>query len=374
MSAPPIGNTDSKAKRQPGIEVLRMLAMYLIVLGHYLYNYVKTGEALSTFDVAQPAQAISYALTETMIVFTSTGVDLFVLITGFFLVSRPVFRIKGMLSVALTTIFYAVGVFVLFCLTGRHGFALKELLLNLSPIPVHQYWFVAKYLGLMLVAPFLSLLALQLSRKGYQLLLLVLFVLFFEWPFGELFGGGMSLNWFCFLFLVGGYLSRHGIPSWLSAHTGWGIVAVAAAIFALHTATNLLAWQKTGAPFVLKYDGNHSFTFFLALFIFVLFVRNPLQGRTVEGLARLAPYTFGVYLLHEHYLLKDVLWQHIAPAFLPTLPLFLHGILLSLLVFCAALFIDSLRAFLFRVLHIPALLETLSRRINARIPPLETRT
>ena len=91
MGTPFEGNSGGKTKRQPGIEVLRMLAMYLIVLGHYLYNYVKTSEAFSTFDVAQPAQALSYALTETTIVFTSMGVDLFVLITGFFLVEKPVF-------------------------------------------------------------------------------------------------------------------------------------------------------------------------------------------------------------------------------------------------------------------------------------------
>lgn len=369
-----IGKTDSKTNRQSDIEVLRMLAMYLIVLGHYLYNYVKTSAALSTFDMAHPIQIFSYTLNEGMIIFTSTGVDLFVLITGFFLVSRPVFRIKGMFSVSFTTIFYAVGVFVLFCLTGHYGFTFKELLLNLSPIPIHQYWFVAKYVGLMLVAPFLSLLVYHLSKKGYRLLLFVLFILFFEWPFGEIFGGGMSLNWFCFLFLTGGYLSRHGIPSWLSSHTGWSIVAVAAAVFALHTASNLLAWLKTGAPFILKYDSNHSFTFFLALLIFVLFVTNPLQGHIMNGLARLAPYTFGVYLLHEHYLLKNVLWHHIACTFLPSLPLFLHGILLSLIIFCSALFIDCLRAFLFRIIHIPILIETISRRIDTLIPTFRTRT
>lgn len=288
MGTPFEGNSGGKTKRQHGIEVLRMLAMYLIVLGHYLYNYVKTSVAVSTFDVAQPAQALGYALTETTIVFTSMGVDLFVLITGFFLVEKPVFRVKGMLSIALTTMFYAVCLFLLFCLFGGHGFSVKELLLNISPIPVHQYWFVAKYLGLMLVAPFLSLLVSRLSKRGYQLLLLVLFILFFEWPFGQMFGGGMSLNWFCFLFLVGGYLGRHGIPSWMSDHAGWSFAIIAAAIFALHTATNLLAWLQTGAPFVLKYDGNHSITFFLALFIFIFFVRKRLHGHLVEGLARWA--------------------------------------------------------------------------------------
>ncbi len=340
------------SQRQSNVEVLRVMAMFFIVLGHYFYHYIKTNGALSSFDAGSMSAMTDYSLMELMIVFTSTGVNLFVLITGYFLIGRISFRLKGMVKVGITTIFYAAGIYLLFCVLQAHDFSLREFLYNLSPIPLHQYWFVAKYLGLLLVAPFLSRMVSGLEKKEYQRLLLILFVLFFEWPFGEMFGGGMSLSWFCFLYLFGGYIRRFGMFRWIEQHPLTAIFAIAVVIFSMHTATNVLAYMKNGAPFVLKYDANHSVTFFLSAAIFVYFVRKPMEGRLAKGISLMAPYTFAVYLIHEHSLMRGLIWNQIAPNVFPEMPLWLYGLVLCSAIFLCAVIIDFFRQQLFRLLHL----------------------
>ena len=340
--------TSTSFGRQTNIELLRVVAMLLIVTGHYLYH-LKTTEPPLSFSPASIPELTNFCLLQLLYVFTSTGVNLFVLITGYFLAERTDFRLRGMIRVSITTIFYAVVIYLLFCLFGKTVFSTSEFIRNLEPVPVHQYWFVAKYLGLLLVAPFLAMLVSQLDKHRYRLLLAILFLLLFEWPYGELFGGGMSLTWFCFLFLVGGYLHRYGLP----LHRDWlAVIIVALLIFALHTVTDVLTYLKSGAPFVLKYDANNSVTFFLALLVFVCFARRQFSGRLWRRVALIAPYTFGVYLFHEYSLMRIFLWEETAPLILPRLPLFIHVLVISVLVFLCGIIIDYIRTLIFKLLPI----------------------
>lgn len=329
--------------RQINIEVLRVVAMFLIVMGHYLYHLKKSQSFSPTSEL------FSYVFLQVVYVFTSIGVNLFVLITGYFLINRLEFRLRGMIRVSLTTIFYSLAIYILFCLFGSQCYSSTLLLHCFEPIPIHQYWFVAKYLGLILVAPFLSMMASCLERKEYLRMLAILFVLFFEWPYGEIFGNGMSLCWFCFLYLVGGYIRRYGLGRWVESHLVTIILIVAVGIFSLHVGSNIVGYIKTGTPFLLKYDANNSFTFFLALPVFAWFARRPMNGQLPTRISRIAPYTFGVYLLHEHSLMRGLLWDNIAPQVFPALPLFLHVLVLSIIVFMSAVIVDWILKAIIRI-------------------------
>ena len=251
------------------------------------------------------------------------------------------------------TIFYSLAIYLGFCYFGAEPFSLKRLMVCLEPIPTHQYWFVAKYIGLLLVAPFLSKLASGLEKKDYIRMLIILFVLFFKWPYGEMFGGGMSLSWFCFLFLVGGYVRKYGLGVWVESHLVAIIIVVSFGIFALHAGACYWDCLKNGAPFDLRLFSNNSFTFLLALPLFVWFVRRPMNGSFASLVSRVAPYTFGVYLVHAPALMSEQIWGNIAPSVFPSLPLYLHVIIASLVVFIGAVLVDILRDGLFRLLRIP---------------------
>ena len=340
--------------------------MFFVVLGHYIYNYVKLNSQNSNFEMDNLSEVVNYTFLEMMMVISSTGVDLFELITGYFLINRQTFRVKGMLNVMIMTIFYSICIYVVFTLFHIEAFSFKEILHCMEPIPLSQYWFVAKYIGLLFLAPFLSILTSQLSKRVYQILLLVLFILFFEWPYGNLYGGGMSINWFCFLFLCGGYLQKHGIPYRTDRQMVVAIV-IACFIFVFHTAINMIAYLRNGSPFTIKYDGNHSITFFLALAIFLFFAKTSFNGSFSKHVARIAPYTFAVYLIHGHSVVSAFLWEQITPVVFSSLPLFFHALLLSALVFLGAILIDCLRDRLFKAVGIQKVIDYLGLQLSTKI-------
>ena len=90
---------------------------------------------------------------------------------------------------------------------------------DLLPVSFSSYWFITMYLGLIAIAPFLSLIAKNVNNnKQYRWLLVILFVMTFEYPFGRHFSGTHSLGLFVFLYLLSGYFRLYGIPSWLKLH------------------------------------------------------------------------------------------------------------------------------------------------------------
>lgn len=63
-----------------------------------------------------------------------------------------------------------------------------------------------------------------------------------------------------------------------------------------------LFYLKTGSlELILKipYEYNHIFPFLASLGLFCLFLDSSIQGKIGSVAVRIAPYTLGVYLLHE---------------------------------------------------------------------------
>ena len=64
-----------------------------------------------------------------------------------------------------------------------------------------------------------------------------------------------------------------------------------------------LFYLKTGSlELILKipYEYNHIFPFLASLGLFCLFLDSSIQGKIGSVAVRIAPYTLGVYLLHEN--------------------------------------------------------------------------
>lgn len=151
-----------KANRQSNIEAIRILAMAFIVFGHIsatLCNYSQCGNYEKAFLVLSHVGVCS--------------VDLFILISGYFLIDRTKVNLNRVLKILVETVFYCFTITVLFYLFGRT--TLYDCLSSLNPMAPTRfnYWFVTKYIGLMLLQPFLSRLAVSLSKVQYKAFLVV---------------------------------------------------------------------------------------------------------------------------------------------------------------------------------------------------------
>lgn len=351
-----------KKQRQTNIEILRITAMLLIIVSHYIYNGIRQNPLFCHFDINSFNDAANYASLQFLSLFASTGVNCFVLITGYFLIESTKIR-GGIFRIWFQVAFYSLGISLIISqIYGQH-ISVVEYLDCISPIPTTKYWFVAKYIGLVLISPFLAKLAMHLNAKQHFYLLVVMLILFFKYPFGETFATGMSLNWFIFLFFTGGYIKKYGIHPWIKKHAVMLTFIAAACFFCVHASSNMLNHIRNGAEFTIKSTANNDLTFILSLFIFICFTQAKCESKNLHRLSKLAPYTFGIYLCHEHPLIRPVIWGNVMPENF-SYPIILHCIFISAALFIACAGIDYIREQLFRISGI----NEFGRKLAEKIP------
>ena len=120
-------------ERDLNLEILRILCMLFIVMCHV---GGRTGNDLP-------------------IALMPHHVNCFILISGYFLITAK-FKFERILRTAIETIFYTFGITLVLYLLGRA--TTYELLKSIVPFgpTIFNYWFVTKYLGLLLLSPFIQ--------------------------------------------------------------------------------------------------------------------------------------------------------------------------------------------------------------------------
>lgn len=333
----------SVPQRQTHIEFFRVFTMFMIVMSHFIYHGVRVNPAFNTFSIHSVSAMVDYTFLQLFSLFTSTGVNCFILISGYFLIEKTEMR-RSLFKIWFQTIFYSLTFFCIFY--EPETFSLKTFLDNFSPFPMTKYWFVSQYIGLALLAPFLSRLAQNLNQRQMLYLLGIMFILFFDIPFEDTFATGMSLNWFIFLFFTGGYIRRYGLPTFIDKHISKWLTGAVIVCFLIHFTSNYFHYLSSGAPFTIKSTGNNNLTFFVSVFLFAFFIKNKQPNSLLTRISKLAPYTFGIYLCHEYSDMRTLLWSNLLPEYCFK-PLFLFGIVYSLAVFGTCAVIDFIREKLF---------------------------
>ena len=294
-----------KAKRQANFELLRIVAMLMIIVLHYL----NMGQIFLPYSVDASLRNHVAGLIEA---FCIVGVNCYVLISGYFM-TESAWRPARVFSLAAQVLFYSLLVTAVMLGTGvvRAEEVSYEWLRYLFPLQSEHYWFASHYLVLYLLSPVLAAGVERLSQKTLRSVIAFL-LLFFSVaktviPVGLVMDrNGYDYGWFVCLFLTGAYLRRYGTEKPEDGKKGlllyaamcllgWGIAAVCGVV---ERRTGTLTYYGN-APYTYNY-----FTVFLAsVGLFCLFRQLRLnEGRAAAWIRRLASCTFGVYLLHAHSL------------------------------------------------------------------------
>ena len=79
-------------------------------------------------------------------------------------------------------------------------------------------------------------------------------------------------------------------------------------------------------------------------------------------MVKVAPYTFGVYLIHDNTIVREWLWRTFIPDTF-SYPMIFYSMVLAVAIFVACLIIDFLRSKLFVLFRIDTLIQNLSKRL-----------
>ena len=341
-------------KRLSNIEALRILAMFMVIVLHYLDKGGLLTSSAAPFRVySYPAWFIE--------AFAIVATNVYVLITGYFMCNSE-FKISRVVKILGQVLWYSILVPIVFILVGAvdiSSFGVYEVLQVIFPVHMLQYWFVTGYVVLLLLSPFLNAGIKQLSQK--QLLLATALLVAYEaLPKSVLpvvfvtDNAGYNVFWLVCMYLIGAYIRKYGIPFFSNFKRSFlSYIVGSLAIFASLIVMRMVYFRLDafGDNINFGYDYNHILCIFASIALFYTFLHISIpEGKFSKLVVAVAPYTFGVYLLHEHMFIRTewVKWLNVSSSD-SILMLIVNLVWKCLLVLVVGLFADFVRTQIFNL-------------------------
>lgn len=329
-------------ERESNFEMLRIIAMLLIIMHHIIihsfYPQLTDETVMKLFHNGvfnNPKFYNQLLLPEILLPVGKAGNGIFLMISGYFFIQRgnkvDLGRVAGKLLPQV--IFAALLIIVIPFVLYQSYPTSKEFgtLLGIN-VFITDWWFVGYYfLIVVLGSLFMNRRAWELSKKAYTTLLLVLFtlmILVFSGGILDNFSGGLrTLCAGLFCYLWGGYCKKFQTIKNVRIST---ILLVFVAILALvgisyYNATQVAINEylqdlkemkalnvETGKDFIqvykaIEYPEYSIVTISLAVLIFELFRRIKMRPSVLINY--LASSTFMIYLLHDNDFVRDY-WKY----------------------------------------------------------------
>ena len=340
-------------KRNYGVDGLRILAMYMVVLLHMMGHGGILAQAAG--------DGVKHAVAKYLDTAAYCAVNCYALISGYVGVKRR-FKWSRILSLWLQVAFYGVSIV---CVLGmlRPGVIPRHAWIQgMIPVSNRNYWYYTAYFAMSFFIPFMNAILSSVSTKELRVALIAAVCLFSTYPtilqtdrFWMV--NGHSVWWLIILYFIGGYfrlygngsriidtLKKHGIYVYVCATT---IVWISQILIADREIPYFFGGALQQA-FLFRYDSPLVLLQACALLLWS--AERKVTERIGKYIGAIAPLTFGVYLIHEHPLVREELmtasfsWIGRCEAFI--IPFAVIGVCLS--VFALCILIESMRLRVFR--------------------------
>ena len=313
----------SNKVRQSNFELLRILSMLMIVAHHFGVHSGWQGGGYPNFNIY---------LIRFLSIGGKIGVNLFILISGYFLITSK-FSIKKLIKLILQTVFYSLLFYIIFASIGMVQFSFYDLIRSIFAIATNQYWFVSCYVIMYILSPFINKALLNSSKKAHLGLIAVLLLFQSVYPF--IFNENLFSNvgWFITVYVIASYIKLYS-PKILDKK-------------AFYIPVTLVLLVVIACCYMFFYINLWEFfnlvcvVFCVALFCWF----KNIKIKNNKFINTISKTTLGVYLIHDNGLFRRVLWNRLLNApFHATLNSFvLFALVAIIVVFAGCSVIDLLR-------------------------------
>ena len=323
-----------KRERDSSLELLRIVAMLMIVGAHFAQH---GGFNFSTTEIS-----VNRLWQQFLYMHGHFANDIFVLISGYFLVKSQEVRAAKVIGLPLKAFVYCllvVGLLIFF----KVPFTFREL--------YRQWWFIKTYFVLYLIHPYLNILLNNLTREEYKKMLIMLGLywsllpVFIRWSFES-----SNLINFIYLYSLAGYFNLHAKNFGDKKFVFYGI------LFMFLNLVTLIIFDVIGLKVSLFGERAQYFRGMMRPFTllgalcFLLGFRNfSFKSKLINVIAAA---TLGVYLLHENIFMSKWLWQTVfhTASFQDSPYLIPYTLGVVILVFAACVVIEIVRSKIFRII------------------------
>lgn len=294
-------------KRNYGIDLLKMLAMLMVVM---LHIYGRGGVQGAC---AVDSRSLKYVVSQLWYTWCTCSVDCFVLATGY-IMSQRMFKYGRILKLWGEVVFYGLAMtFVAIVLFPELHIGWKDWIKAVFPVATDRYWFFTNYVALFFMIPFLNHLLKSLTKNQLGILLFTGFGLLSFYPSfvgRDLFvtHGGYSFLWFMYLYLLAGAIAMYSIGDRVKSI--WAMLAVVGfcgGSLALDIVSGrigkLLAiqgggWTQYASPGILLE----------AVVMLIFFSKLEIKSKVAQwAIALIGPSVFSVYVLHSNSIFRRMI-------------------------------------------------------------------
>lgn len=277
------------------------------------------------------------------------GVNVFVLISGYFLIESKTqsfdfnrsFRFWGQLF------FYSLLIFGFSFVTKNGHTGISDIVKTFFPVTFSVWWFASTYFVLYLLHPYLNKFLRSITKKEYQAFLGLLIIIWCVIPTLTTSNYQANSLWeFVMFYAIAGYIRLYGLNPKLKGwyyfigFAGFMLLTFASYVICTVAATKIPVVASRALHF---YGRNKIPTLLASVCLFAAFTNiKPFYSRFINIVSSA---TFGVYLLHDHPVLREYLWIDLFnnSAFSDTIMIIPYSIFTTMLIYICATLIDLLR-------------------------------
>lgn len=292
--------------RNVGIDLLRIISMFFIVLLHIL-EHGGILENANFFDA-------NYAVAWIIEICAYCAVNCYALISGY-VGCEGKFKISNIVLLWLQVQFYnCLFTLIFICLFKVDELSFSNIYNMLLPVISDRYWYFTQYYGLFFFMPLLNTILKTADKKSIRFsLVCILFVLsiiqgfFYKDVFGT--NNGYSLLWLMVLYLIGGYIKKFNITMGNKIKLFIGYMGIVCITFIfkmiIQTATNKIFGEPKLGRWFIRYTSPMILAASLCLFL--IFESVVIRKKHICVVNKLSRLTFGVYLVHDNPFVRDYL-------------------------------------------------------------------
>ena len=358
-------NKPIKKERNPGIDIVRLLTQYNIVLYHFMtqggvYKYFYRHERI-------------LRLIESFIDWHNNA---FLLISG--IVGYKTNKYSNLLYLWLMVVFYSVGIHK-YVLTYKKEFKVDQDVDKLHfPLVFDLYWYFTQYFGMYLFLPVINNGIAQLSKYELRLVVMSTLGIFVLWKDYKNKGpdifhlnGGKSILWFLTFYLTGAYIGKYRVD--YSGFKRYFYCLIIAAIFIITSYLYFkihirelffLIWnKKIEIPIIIVQMFSESLNSVLKIIqsitVCLFFMQIHYNKYIAKIICFLGPLAFSIYLIYTNQIILSNFMTKLCfnqPRNISLNSLLSLLFIKSLKVCLISLIIDYLRHLLFTLLRIKKIL------------------
>lgn len=351
--------------RNYGIDFLRMISMIMIVMLHTLGH----GGILRSVSFL----SIHYQIAWLLEVIAFGAVNTYAMISGFVGVDSH-FKISNILILWLQVLFYGILLNAAFFFLLPESRSTSGWIQALFPITQKEYWYFTAYAGVFFLSPFINQMFRNLSEKQIKTLFCFILIVFSVVPtISQTFtsqqdifytGDGYSVFWLTLMYLLGACIKKLDLIS-CSKSRRYFIVYFFCVLITWSSKILVERFPITGltlnSSFLIHYTSPSVVVSAMSL-LFVFGSMN-FSDFARKMIMLISPLSFGVYLLHDHPLVRNYImtdrFSFLANGSALKMLLFFFGIILA--IFTVGCCVDAVRSKLFQLLHIRRFLNKLDR-------------